>query len=173
MDLTEIMDWDGTAATGLVNPVTNRAPFQNAVLGSGGWSVRFEVDVNDPSGRNVHCIADGRLGWTGFGSDLRTLAGAWNCEGVGDGHAGRDPTTRVAPACSTASRRIEFGHGTGFRPWHVDVSSRPGRSPAAPHRMISMAVARTSLVDPGAALVSHSVRGGCHAHTQEAHPYHG
>ena len=54
MDLTVIMDWDGTAATGLVNPVTNRAPFQNAVLDSSGWSVRFEVDVNDPSGRNVH-----------------------------------------------------------------------------------------------------------------------
>ncbi len=40
MDLTVIMDWDGTAVTGLVNPVTDRAPFQNAVLDSGDWSAR-------------------------------------------------------------------------------------------------------------------------------------
>ena len=80
MDLTVIMDWDGTAVTGLVNPVTDRARFRNAELDSSDWSVRFEVDVRNSSGQTVSCVADGRL--DRLGSDRRTLAGAWSCEGV-------------------------------------------------------------------------------------------
>ena len=80
MDLTVIMNWDGSAVTGLVNPVTDRAQLENAELDSSNWSVRFEVDVEDPSGQTVRCVADGRL--DRLGSDRRTLAGAWSCQGV-------------------------------------------------------------------------------------------
>lgn len=76
-DLTVIMDWDGQRVTGLVNPVTDRAPLRNATLDSGNWTVRFEVDVKGPSDQTLHCVADGRLGQ--LGSDRRTLSGTWNC----------------------------------------------------------------------------------------------
>lgn len=77
MDLTVIMDWDGSAVTGLVNPVTDRAQLQNTRLDSDDWSVRFEVDVADASGETRHCVANGRL--DRLGSDRRTLTGTWTC----------------------------------------------------------------------------------------------
>jgi hypothetical protein len=76
-DLTVIMDWDGQRLTGLVNPVTDRARLRNATLDSRSWTVRFEVDVEGPSGEMLHCLAEGRL--SQLGSDRRTLAGTWNC----------------------------------------------------------------------------------------------
>ena len=77
MDLTVIMDWDGSVITGLVNPVTDRAPLENAELDSGTWTVRFEVEVRDNAGNRVRCRADGQL--DNLGSDRRTLAGTWSC----------------------------------------------------------------------------------------------
>lgn len=77
MDLTVIMDWDGSAISGIVNPVTDRSEVQNARLDSSDWSVRFEVDVADASGETRHCVANGRL--DRLGSDRRTLEGTWTC----------------------------------------------------------------------------------------------
>jgi hypothetical protein len=77
MDLTVIMEWDGTAISGLVNPVTDRARIRNPALDSSDWSVRFEVDVADASGQTLGCVANGTL--DRLGSDRRTLAGTWVC----------------------------------------------------------------------------------------------
>lgn len=77
VDLTVIMDWDGTAVTGLVNPVTDRAPLENAVLDSSNWTVRFEVDVADASGETRRCVANGSI--DRLGSDRRTISGTWTC----------------------------------------------------------------------------------------------
>ena len=77
MDLTVIMDWDGTAITGLVNPVTDRARLENAALDSSNWTVRFEVDVAGPSGETRRCVANGSI--DRLGSDRRTISGTWTC----------------------------------------------------------------------------------------------
>jgi hypothetical protein len=77
MDLTVIMEWDGTAVTGIVNPVTDRAAIENARLDSSDWSVQFAVAVKDASGETRRCVANGRL--DRIGSDRRTLAGTWTC----------------------------------------------------------------------------------------------
>jgi hypothetical protein len=77
LDLTVIMDWDGTTVTGIVNPVTDRARLENARLDSSNWTVRFEVDVADISGATRHCVANGTL--DRLGSDRRTLTGTWTC----------------------------------------------------------------------------------------------
>ena len=80
MDLTMIIDWDGSELIGLVNPVTDRSMLENAELNSGDWTVQFEVNVRDRSGTTRRCIANGAL--DKLGSDRRELAGAWNCDGI-------------------------------------------------------------------------------------------
>lgn len=75
--VTLIMDWDGAVLTGLVNPGYEHAALQNAKLNPKDWTVHFEVDFKDKSGKTERCIVDGKL--DKLGSDRRTLTGTWNC----------------------------------------------------------------------------------------------
>jgi hypothetical protein len=75
--VTLIMDWDGTVISGLVNPGYDQAALQNAKLNPKDWTVHFEVELKDQSGKPVRCLVDGKL--DKLGSDRRTLAGTWNC----------------------------------------------------------------------------------------------
>lgn len=76
-DLTVVMDWDGKAITGLVNPGFDGMPLQNAKLVPKDWMVHFEVDMKEKSGSTVRCQVDGKI--DKLGSDRRTLTGSWNC----------------------------------------------------------------------------------------------
>jgi len=78
--VTLIMDWDGAAVTGLVNPGFEHAALQSAKLNPKDWTVHFEVDIKDKMGKTERCIVDGKL--DKLGSDRRTLAGSWNCGGI-------------------------------------------------------------------------------------------
>jgi hypothetical protein len=78
--VTLIMDWDGTVVTGLANPGFEHAALQNAKLNPKDWTVHFELDIKDKSGKTERCIVDGKL--DKLGSDRRTLSGAWICNGV-------------------------------------------------------------------------------------------
>jgi hypothetical protein len=53
---------------------------QNARLIAKDWSVHFEVDSKDPSGKSVRCLVDGKI--DRLGSDQRTLSGTWVCGAV-------------------------------------------------------------------------------------------
>jgi hypothetical protein len=76
-DLTVVMDWDGKVISGLVNPGFDQAPLQNAKLNPKDWTVHFEIDSKDSSGKTVRCLVDGKI--DKLGSDRRTLTGTWNC----------------------------------------------------------------------------------------------
>jgi hypothetical protein len=76
-DVTLVMDWDGTELTGLVNPGYEHMVLQNAKLNPKDWTVHFEVDSKDGSGKTVRCMVDGKI--DKLGSDQRTLTGTWNC----------------------------------------------------------------------------------------------
>src|SRR5690242_16511497 len=76
-DVTVVMDWDGAVISGLVNPGYDQSPLQNAKLNPKDWTLHFEIDTKDTSGKAVHCAVDGKI--DKLGSDRRTLAGAWNC----------------------------------------------------------------------------------------------
>src|SRR5689334_22177676 len=75
--ITLIMDWDGKELTGLVNPGYEHMSLQNAKLNPKDWTVHFEVDSKDSSGKTVRCAVDGKL--DKLGSDRRTLTGLWTC----------------------------------------------------------------------------------------------
>jgi hypothetical protein len=76
-DITVVMDWDGKVITGIVNPGFEQMALQNAKLTPSNWTVHFELDSKDSSGKPVRCIVDGKI--DKLGSDQRTLTGTWNC----------------------------------------------------------------------------------------------
>src|SRR5262245_24822404 len=71
------MDWDGTKLTGIVNPGFEGLALQNAKLNAKDWTVHFELESKDASGKAVRCMVDGKI--DKLGSDQRTLTGTWNC----------------------------------------------------------------------------------------------
>ena len=76
-DITVIMDWDGTQITGVVNPGFENMKLQNAKLTPKDWSLHFEVESKDASGKVTRCQVEGKL--DRLGSDQRTLTGTWAC----------------------------------------------------------------------------------------------
>jgi hypothetical protein len=79
-DITVIMDWDGTQITGVVNPGFENMKLQNAKLTPKDWSLHFEVESKDASGRVSRCLVDGKI--ARLGSDRRTLTGTWVCGAI-------------------------------------------------------------------------------------------
>jgi hypothetical protein len=79
-DITLVMDWDGEQLTGVVNPGFDQMTLQNAKLNAKEWTVHFEAEAKDPSGKSVRCLVDGKI--DRLGSDRRTLTGTWVCGAV-------------------------------------------------------------------------------------------
>src|SRR5436309_9832783 len=81
--------WDGKELKGTLNPGPNAAPLQKltvqppsdpfiqgAVSKAGDpWTVRFELDVKDQSGKSVHYVVDGKM--DNLGAYARRLYGTW------------------------------------------------------------------------------------------------
>jgi hypothetical protein len=61
MDITVIMDWDGTEVTGVINPGFEHAALQNARLMSGDWTVSFEIDYPNRDGQVQRCMVSGAI----------------------------------------------------------------------------------------------------------------
>jgi hypothetical protein len=80
-DLTLVIDYtaDGAAVTGIANPGYDHASLQNIQLTiptPTDWTVTFEVELKDKSGKTTRYVAIGKL--DKIGSDRRTLTGSWN-----------------------------------------------------------------------------------------------
>jgi hypothetical protein len=73
--VTIVMNWDGKNVTGIINPGPNSVPLASVYLDPTNWTVRFEADGKDASGKAVHISADGRL--ADIGTYHRTLTGSW------------------------------------------------------------------------------------------------
>jgi hypothetical protein len=74
------LHWDGTAVTGTINPGPNPVPLQKATVDPSDWTVRFEAETKDASGRMVRYLIDGRL--ENLGAYNRVLTGTWVEGGV-------------------------------------------------------------------------------------------
>jgi len=70
-----VLDWDGRAITGTINPGTDNIEITAAELDPEDWSVRIEADTEDANGRAVDYIIQGVI------EDLelptRLIAGTW------------------------------------------------------------------------------------------------
>jgi hypothetical protein len=75
--ITVIMNWDGKAVTGQVNPGPDAIPLKAVTLDSTkGWTVHIEAEGKDEKGTPVKYVADGKL--ENIGSYNRTITGTWN-----------------------------------------------------------------------------------------------
>jgi hypothetical protein len=73
-DIVLVLDWDGKAITGMINPGTDDAPIKNATLNPDGWVVHFEAAIKDKSGV-LNYVFDGKIENLSFHN--RTIVGTW------------------------------------------------------------------------------------------------
>ena len=75
-----LLDWDGGAVTGTINPGPNAVPIAAAALDPATWSVRIEAEGRDAGGNPIRYAIDGEL--QNIGSYNRVLTGSWTQGGV-------------------------------------------------------------------------------------------
>ena len=76
-DLTVILNWDGKAASGIINPGPDTLKIKVATLDSSKWTVHFEVDAKNKTGAMDHFVFDGTMKNVVAGN--RTITGTWTC----------------------------------------------------------------------------------------------
>jgi hypothetical protein len=87
-DLTVVMQWDGKAVSGMINPGPDSAAVK-ATLDSSKWTVHIESECMD-KGAKARFVADGKL--DDLGSTGRRLTGTATCGATkGDFKLRRDP----------------------------------------------------------------------------------
>jgi hypothetical protein len=72
--ITMVMTWDGKAVNSIINPGVDSA-VGIVSLDPTNWTVHFEADLKDKSGKPVHVIADGKV--EDVGAYHRTIIGTW------------------------------------------------------------------------------------------------
>lgn len=70
-----VLDWDGEAITGTINPGPNPVPIATASLDPSTWTLRFEAVDEDGDGNAVRYVVEGEL--QNIGSYNRVLTGSW------------------------------------------------------------------------------------------------
>ena len=74
-DVIIILNWDGKAITGTINPGSDEIAIKNATLNPEGWIVHFEGDAKDKSGKTITYIIDGKI--ENIHLPKRTVTGTW------------------------------------------------------------------------------------------------
>lgn len=74
-DIVVVLDWDGKAITGIINPGTDNIALTNATLDPDGWTVHFEADAKDTSGRALTYIVNGKI--ENLHLPSRAIIGTW------------------------------------------------------------------------------------------------
>jgi hypothetical protein len=73
-----ILDWDGKAVTGMINPGTDNIPLTKASLDPNGWAVKIEADAKDKSGAAVHYVIEGHI--ENLELPNRQITGTWSSQ---------------------------------------------------------------------------------------------
>ena len=77
-DVLLVLNWDGKAVTGMINPGTDNIPLKVATLNPEGWLVHLEADAKDPKGAAVSYVIDGKV--EGLAFHNRTITGTWKSQ---------------------------------------------------------------------------------------------
>jgi hypothetical protein len=87
-DIVFVLNWDGKAITGTINPGTDNIPIKNATLNPQGWIVHLEADAKDPKGQAVTYVIDGKI--ENLHVPNRGIVGTWKSQrGGGEFKASR------------------------------------------------------------------------------------
>ena len=71
-----ILDWDGKAITGMINPGTDNIPLKAGALEPNGWVVKLEADGKDKDGSAVRYVIEGKL--ENLELPNRSIKGTWS-----------------------------------------------------------------------------------------------
>ena len=71
-----ILDWDGKAITGMINPGTDNMPLASASLEPNGWVVKLEAEGKDKDGSAVRYVIEGTL--ENLELPNRSINGTWS-----------------------------------------------------------------------------------------------
>jgi hypothetical protein len=77
-DLILILEWDGKAITGMINPGTDNIPVGKATLDPNGWKVTIEADAKDKSGAALHYVVEATI--ENLELPNRSLVGTWRSQ---------------------------------------------------------------------------------------------
>ena len=77
-DVLILLNWDGKALTGMINPGTDNIPIKNAQLTPKGWLVHLEGDGKDKSGKVITYVIDGKI--ENLGLPHRSIVGTWKTQ---------------------------------------------------------------------------------------------
>ena len=77
-DVLIVMNWDGKALTGKINPGTDNIEIKNASLNPTGWLVHLEGDGKDKSGKPITYVIDGKI--ENLGLPHRSIVGTWKSQ---------------------------------------------------------------------------------------------
>jgi hypothetical protein len=73
-----VLDWDGKAVTGMINPGTDNIPLTKASLDPNGWVVKLEADAKDKAGAAVHYVIEGHI--ENLELPNRQITGTWSSQ---------------------------------------------------------------------------------------------
>jgi hypothetical protein len=79
--VTIVMTWDGHEVKGVINPGPDSSTAV-VFVDVTNWTVRFESDMKDQSGKAVHISVEGKM--DDIGNYHRTIAGTWR-QGTANG----------------------------------------------------------------------------------------
>jgi citrate lyase gamma subunit len=77
-DVLIIMNWDGKAVSGIINPGTDDIAIKTATLDPNGWKVHIEADAKDKAGAAVHYVIDGAI--QKLEMTDRAIVGTWSSQ---------------------------------------------------------------------------------------------
>ena len=73
-DVLVVMNWDGKAITGIINPGTDDIPIKSATLDPDKWTIRIEADAKSKAG-TVAYVIEGKF--ENLAMHNRTIVGTW------------------------------------------------------------------------------------------------
>ena len=73
-----VLNWDGKAITGMINPGTDNIPLTKASLDPNGWVVKLEADAKDKSGASLHYVIEGKI--ENLELPNRQIVGTWSSQ---------------------------------------------------------------------------------------------
>jgi len=76
-DVLFVLNWDGKAISGMINPGTDNIAIKAATLDADKWTVHFEADAKDKQGAITYVI-DGKL--ENLAMHNRFIAGTWKSQ---------------------------------------------------------------------------------------------
>jgi hypothetical protein len=74
-DVIIVLNWDGKAITGMINPGTDNIAIKNATLNPDTWAVHLEGDAKDKSGAPLTYVLDGKI--ENLAMANRSITGTW------------------------------------------------------------------------------------------------